>query len=282
MKLAGIVTLYYPEKEVKENIKSYLDSLEVLYVIDNTPGKQNQHILPESSKIQYIFNNKNIGVASALNKGAELAIENGYHWLLTMDQDSQFQKNSIDKMIQYIKENKQEQIGLISPWHKTNADTKKPKDTIDYPIEVMTSGNIINLDIYQKIGGYKDWLFIDCIDFDYCMNIHKHGYQVIRLNEIEMEHDLGDIKVKHILGRNFVCSNHNYIRRYYIVRNIYYIYDLYHDLFPDYCNFIKHGLRGTWINILLFEKNKYKKLKAMYQGYQDYKKGIKGEWNPSR
>lgn len=36
MKLAGVVTLYHPDDEVLGNIESYLSSLEVLYVMDNT------------------------------------------------------------------------------------------------------------------------------------------------------------------------------------------------------------------------------------------------------
>lgn len=278
MKIAGIVTLFHPDDEVKKNIESYLQDIDCLYVIDNTPLKENRNVLPSSKKIKYLPQLKNQGVAKALNIGAKLALKDKYEWLLTMDQDSCFEKAQLKKMIQYIEDNNCKKVGLISPWHVINTGIQKPKEEIDYPLEVMTSGNIINLKSYQKIGGYKDEYFIDDIDIEYCMNLNIHGYKVVRLNYVELKHDLGDIEVKRVLGRNFVCSNHNALRRYYMVRNTFYLCKHYNQYFPEYCYFLKRGLRGQLQNIILFEKDKYKKVRNMIRGYRDYRKGITGEY----
>lgn len=275
-KIAGTVTLYNPDDEVISNINSYLNDIGKLYVVDNSSNDTFKEKLKGMKKVVYIPNNKNLGVATALNIGARRAIEDGYEWLLTMDQDSQFKKDAISSMLDYIEKNKNINIGLVTPWHNIKTGIKKPKKRVEEMVEVMTSGNIINLDAYKKIGGYKDWLFIDGIDFEYCMNLNINGYKVIRLNYIVLDHELGDIKVKHILNRDFVCSNHNYIRRYYMARNNHYIYDMYKEYFPEYCTLIKHGLKGAARNIFVFEKDKYRKLRNMYRGYRDYKKGIKG------
>ena len=66
MKIAGMVTLYNPDNSVKQNIESYLLEIDKLYVVDNTPDKENIHLLPNSSKIEYLPQYDNIGVASAL------------------------------------------------------------------------------------------------------------------------------------------------------------------------------------------------------------------------
>ena len=276
IKLAGIVTLYNPEEDVKKNIMSYLTDVDKLYIIDNTPNKDNKEVIPKSKKIEYIFNGENLGVATALNMGADLAIKAGYKWLLTMDQDSKFKKGDVEKIKVYIDDNNLESIGLVTPWHVINTGVKIPKEKVDYPFEVMTSGNIISLDAYMKVGGYKDDYFIDDIDIEYCMNLNRHGYKIVRLNYVKLKHDLGDIEVKHVLNRDFVCSNHNYIRRYYMVRNTFLLCDSYEKYFPDYCKFLKRGLRGQLQNIVLFEKDKVRKLINMYRGYKDYKKGIRG------
>mgnify|MGYP003291444282 CR=1 FL=1 len=277
IKLSGVVVLYEPDNEVVDNIKSYLKKLDKLYVIDNTPNKNNSCMIPKSKKIEYIPYFENRGVSYALNDAAKRSISQGYNWMLTMDQDSSFMNNEISQMLDYIDKNcDNKKIGLVSPWHVIDTNPEKPKEKIDYPVEVMTSGNIINLKAYKKIGGYKDWLFIDCIDFDYCMNLHAHNYDVVRLNYVEMKHHLGNICIKHCLRRDFVCSNHNFIRRYYMVRNTFYIVDIYKEIYPEYCSFLKRGLRGQLINIILFEKDKYRKVRNMYRGYKDYKKRRKG------
>lgn len=278
MKLAGVVTLYHPDGEVKNNILSYLNEVDRLYVIDNTEKTDNKDILPNSNKITYIPNYENLGVAKAINQGAILAREEGFKWLLTMDQDSKFRNKELTRLIGFLKNTKRKDIGLICPWHKTKSLAKKPKKKVEEVMEVMTSGNIINLDAHDKIGGFKDWFFIDSIDIEYGMNLNKNGYKVIRLNDIELVHELGDIKIRRFLTRKVTCSNHNYIRRYYISRNINYVYDMYHDIFPEYCELIKGGLKGQAKAILVFEKDKYRKLRNMHRGYKDFKKGIKGKY----
>ncbi len=278
MKIAGVVTLYHPDIEVKKNMESYLSQVEKLYVIDNTENIENREILPVNDKIVYLPNRENLGVSKALNMGAEMARKDGFDWLLTMDQDSCFEEDQLVLLIQYLEEHPNDKIGLVSPWHNTKSGAIKPDIDVEEVMEVMTSGNIINLDAHQEIGGFKEWLFIDSIDIEYGMNLNKHHYKVIRLNSIELEHELGDIKIKHVLGRNLVCSNHNYIRRYYIVRNINYVYSMYHDDFKEYCEFIRNGLKGAFRNVLVFEKDKYRKIRNMYRGYRDFKKGIKGKY----
>lgn len=278
MKISGVVVLYKPDIKVKENILSYINELDKLYVIDNTPNGNNGKYFSEVEKIQYINNNENLGIAVALNLAAELSRNEKFEWLLTMDQDSKFEPDELKKLIQFVKNNKDERIGIISPWHKTKCNDKKPEQDIEKVMEVMTSGNLLNLNIHKNVGGFKEWLFIDSVDIEYGMNLNKNNYKVIRLNYVNLEHELGDIKVIKIFGRNFVCSNHNYIRRYYISRNINYVYSMYYNYFPEYCNFIKNGLKGATRNILFFEKDKYKKIRNIYRGIRDCKKGVTGKY----
>jgi rhamnosyltransferase len=178
----------------------------------------------------------------------------------------------------YLQENKEDnKIGLVSPYQDIDSKEDVITSDVEDMIEVMTSGNIINLEAYKKIGGFKDWLFIDCVDTDYCMNLHKHGYKVLRLNNIIMKHELGNLVVHKLFGKEYPCYNHNPMRRYYIVRNNLYINEMYKDLYPDYCKRLLRIQKGQVKRIIAFEKNKIRKLKMMYRGYKDYKRGIKGK-----
>ena len=80
-----------------------------------------------------------------------------------------------------------------------------------------------------------------------------------------------------LFGKEYPCYNHNPIRRYYIVRNNLYINDMYKDLYPEYCAWLLRVQKGQVKRIIAFEKNKFKKLRMMYKGYKDHKKGIKGK-----
>ena len=92
-----------------------------------------------------------------------------------------------------------------------------------------------------------------------------------------MKHELGNLVVHKLFNKEYPCYNHNPMRRYYIVRNNLYINSMYKDLFPDYCAWLIRVQKGQAKRIIMFEKNKIKKLKMMYRGYKDFKKGIKGK-----
>ena len=172
MKLAAVVVFYNPSKKNINNINNYIDSVDKLYVVDNSDDKEIR--IENTRKIEYIKLNKNLGIAKALNIGAETAIKEKYKYLLTLDQDSKMTSDIVNKMKLFLKNTKEEKIGLISPYQDIDSKDEKPTCEYEDMTEVMTSGNIIDLDIYKKIGGFKDWLFIDCVDTDYCMNLHNY------------------------------------------------------------------------------------------------------------
>ncbi len=278
MKIAGTVILYNPSKNIIENINSYMPYVDKIYVVDNSENQDNTNLLPKNKKVKYINNHSNLGIAKALNIACQQAIKDGYEWILTMDQDSKFKSNDLKKLIKFVENNNTDNLGIVTPYHKIETNIKKSKEEIEHPLEVMTSGNLLNLKIYSKINGFKDWLFIDCVDIDYCMNLKIHGYDIIRLNNVELEHHLGNQTIHNILGHKIICSNHPAIRRYYIARNCYYIYDMYYQYFPEHCQFIKGGLKFQIRNIILFEKNKYKKIRNMFRGIKDFKRKKKGKY----
>ena len=275
IKIASVVVLYNPSQENINNISLYKKEVDRIYIVDNTDD--NIKRINNTQKLKYIKLGENKGIAYALNIGAKKAIEDGYKWLLTMDQDSKMTEDIIVKMKDFLISTKEENVGLISPYQDIDSKEDNISEDIEDMIEVMTSGNIINLDAYKKIGGFKDWLFIDCVDTDYCMNLHKHGYKVLRLNRIVMKHELGNLVVHKLFNKEYPCYNHNPIRRYYIVRNNLYINSLYKNLYPEYCKRLLRIQKGQVKRIIVFEKNKFQKLRMMYKGYRDYKKGIKGK-----
>lgn len=291
MKYAGVVVLYNPDKEIYINIKSYISEVDKLYVVDNTEEKNMKKMKFTDKKIQYIPLKENKGIAYALNKGAKEAIKDGYEWLLTMDQDSKFENNSLKKMKKFIEELKEKKfirdivdydykkLGLVSPLHKTLKNKKDEIFDLSRPLVVMTSGNLISLEAYKKVNGFKDWLFIDAVDFDFCLNLREHDYEIIQINSAEMNHNLGDLVKHNFLGKTVYTSNHNTLRRYYITRNRHYLYEMYHEKFPLYCDLELACTKKELYKIWLFEKNKIAKTKAVYEGYRDYKKRIKGDKN---
>jgi len=274
-KIDGVVVLYNPHIQLIANIDSYIDFVGTLFVIDNSE-KKNYNIINELNRyknIVYIDNNGNQGIAQALNLGAKLAIENVAKCLLTMDQDSKFENNDLGIMIDWIKNNNIDNIGLISPMHSNDEEIlNKFHDTI-----TMTSGNIVNLDILKRLGYFDEKLFIDSVDSEYCLRLMKYDISIKRVYNVILDHNLGEMKIYKVFGFLLKSFNHNAIRRYYMMRNRMYIYKKYYHTHPK---FIKSDMRRAivqFIKIIFLERDKLSKIRYTFKGIIDYYKGNFGK-----
>ena len=102
MKIPAVVVFYNPSEENINNLKVYEKSVDKIYVVDNSDDEVIR--LKNTKKIEYIKLFTNKGIATALNEGAKKAMEDGYDWLLTLDQDSQITSDVIEKLKKYFKE----------------------------------------------------------------------------------------------------------------------------------------------------------------------------------
>lgn len=275
MKIPAVIVLYNPSINNLKSIDNYKTFIDKLYIVDNTEDDIIR--FQSDDKIKYIKFADNKGIACALNLGAKEAIKDGYKFLLTLDQDSKFTSEHLREMVDFLKKYKRDDLGLISPYHELKFQQDITNGNVEEMIEVMTSGNIINLDAYCKVGGYDDSLFIDCVDTDYCMKLNLNHFKVLRLNYIKMKHSLGNMKIHHILNKSVVSYNHDATRMYYIARNNLYINEKYKSVFPEHCSWLLRCIKGQKRRVILFEKNKLKKLFMIKKGYRDFKKGIKGK-----
>ena len=219
-KIAGAVILYNPEAKAYDNIKSYIDYLDKLFVIDNSEYQNNSMIerLKKEYKVSYYYNSQNVGIAGGLNIALKEAIKNKYQFILTMDQDSCFEEDYLGILLNEVEPEKN--IGIYSPFHKNKFFTKKPKSSEPEEVsDVMTSGNILNLRAVQEIGFFKEDYFIDYVDIEYCFRLRKNGYKIFRINNSFLTHNEANLTKKNFFGLTVYPPVHVSLRWYYKIRN---------------------------------------------------------------
>lgn len=275
MKIAGVVVWYNPSIDYIENIKSYISYVDKIYVYDNSEYS-NMHLLLELSKykekIEYIQTGENKGIAFSLNYTAKLAINEGYEWLLTMDQDSYFFKESFSEYLFYLKDNKEDKIGILAPIYIYKGK-KNTLETANKKIDVViTSGNLVNLKIWDKLDGFNEKLFIDEVDHEYCYRLKEKKYEIIQVSKVILEHSLGKTCIKNIIfGIKINYTEHSPFRKYYIWRNRLYVRERYQQIRRKYSLF----LIKDFIKILFLEAERKEKLKSVWKAYKDFKKMVK-------
>jgi len=281
-KYAATVVLFNPCDRVLDNILTYYNGVEILFIIDNSEEPNNNLILElkKLKKIFYYSFNCNKGIALALNFAASLAIKDGFEFLFTFDQDSNFDNGFFENYIASINFLDLEKIGIITPFHdmnKFNSNSNLPETT--NLLTVATSGNLLNLKIFSELGGFLEKLFIDYVDNEYCLRINKNGYKIVRLNKILMNHSLGELSVKRILGNKISITNHSPIRLYYRIRNRLYVISKHYLYFPKYSFLIFRLIFSDIFKVVFFEKNKRLKLKMMFFGVMHFFQSKYGKYN---
>lgn len=277
--IAAVVVLYNPDQAVIGNIESYINNIDILYAVDNSDQKQSNIItsLLKNPKIHYINNNGNQGIAHALNIGANKAIEMGYEWLLTMDQDSSFNPVIFKKYLECFQRiQNPDKIAIFSP-NYLRSNNIESSCSFTEKLTTITSGSLLNLHLYRIIGEFDEKLFIDGVDHDYCLRVHLHNYKVIQFETIFLEHQIGSPIRINLLGKTQYRNIHSPIRHYYMARNSLYILSKYHNKFPGYTRNHIWKVFKTLTFALIYGENKRIRFKYILEASKDFLSGKMGK-----
>ena len=227
----GVVVWYNPDIEVINNISTYITDLDKLYIIDNSCERNMELVdkIIDNDKIEYISLGGNRGLAYALNKGCNKAIDEGFDYILTMDQDSYFELNSVKLMKEFIKKSNKH-YAIIAPNVKSvYIDELENKKKIAYTvltegknkelIWVMTSGSMMCIKDFVEAGKFDEKLFIAHIDIDLGIALNNLGKKIIMLSDVIIYQTFGNSKPKKILWKVVHPSFANPVRTYYLFRN---------------------------------------------------------------
>jgi len=273
-RLSAVVILFHPDDTCSNNIKTYLEHIERLYIIDNSPKKNilSAEIM-QSPKVNYFNDLENNGIASRLNFALDLAVKEGYEWLLTMDQDSWFDAGMLcryKECIDYFLD--KESVAVFGVAHE--------KKTLNIGCEfsdvanLITSGSVVNVAVAMQAGRFDEHLFIDEVDFEYCYRAKQKGFRVVKFDSIFLNHTIGvqsnfrslkDLKIS-------VRALHSPFRTYYMVRNYFYVREKYRGLFPEVFKKRKKDVFISLKNNLIYGKSRMGTFLAAIKGYCDYRR----------
>lgn len=238
-KIAVGIVLFNPDMQrFFECIQSALNQIEKIYIFDNSTDKVSWKY---PNNITYLTENKNLGIAYALNAIMRKASADGYEWVITMDQDSILPDGIVKAYSAVIEKNKD--IGIVCPQvidnRRAYLEIKKEPST-EYVDFCITSASCTSIKAWKQIDGFDEWLFIDLVDNEFCKRLILSGYKILRLNGFVLNQEFGQIKPKSKKKQEFwiklskIFHNQNIakfsytkyvspVRVYYTNRNIIYV-----------------------------------------------------------
>ena len=115
-KINGSIVLYHDEKEkVKKTIRSFLNTnlAAKLYLIDNSSNDNLKELKNIYEKIEYIFNNANLGYGKAHNIAIRKSIDENIKYHLVLNPDIYFEEGVLEELYDFMEKNPD--VGLVMP-----------------------------------------------------------------------------------------------------------------------------------------------------------------------
>ena len=225
--ICAVIVVYYPDLEIlNKNISAIWQQVGGVVLVNNTPDPLCLAGLNEDVKV--IETGRNLGLGAAQNIGMHYAFNLNFEFVVQFDQDTLPADDYISNVYGCFHDLQKRGhcVGLVGA-NVTDIKTGKavkPKLNPNlllgrYEIvnEVLSSGSLIPLGTFVKVGELDEAMFIDLVDFEYCWRIRAEGLLVVRPLSARIYHDLGD-GVFEIYGHRLfgICSP---FRHYYQFRN---------------------------------------------------------------
>lgn len=283
MNIAAIVILYNPERDTLANIASYLPFIGKLYIFDNSENRSfSPDELPFPEKIEYVHNGINMGIAARLNEGMKKAIAAGYERVLTMDQDSYFEDGIMERYLECLREYiSKETVALFGPLYGRQQKNLSPGCKPIQIHELITSGTILHVELYRKVGEFDEELFIDSVDHDYCIRCKQQGFLLIQFDNIFLTHSLGNKVNASSIKTLFLVKKqkflHNPTRCYYMYRNLLYLEKKFKGQPADLLVSVRSTAISNIKNALFYGRNSFKIFRSLLEARKDFKQGKMGK-----
>lgn len=232
--ILGVIVTYHPDNELYKRVEKIRHQVDKLLIIDNKSPSNCVLMIQKISidlDVDIILNESNLGIAEALNQGLRYAESFGerYSWVLTLDQDTSCYPSLVHQLIMAYEDCPfRNEIGIIGTNYQektTGRILHKKMQAEEHWEEVQnlpTSGCILSLKAFSRVGDFRSDLFIDQVDTEYCMRLRSNGYRVLISLKIGMIHPLGYYrasKLHRLIRGSSMITNYPPVRHYYWTRN---------------------------------------------------------------
>ncbi len=291
-KIVAVIVWFNPKKlgidNIVFNIHSYLDYFDKIYIVDNSES-DNSDICEKLSKYTYLKNKNKGGIAGAQNLGCKEALKDGFEWVMTLDQDSSFNKLMMEKYIflfnkysnndeivsfgtevnnlnEYMDYLKWIRKKIFRPIKRFFIPFKQPAiSEIEYKTFTIASGNIINLNAWSVLGGFDEYLFIEEVDSNFCHRIIRSGKKIAKFPQVILDQCFGEKKKFTLFPK--LRPIYTDFRYFYVFRN-----KMIECLrFPEYKKSYKKHLKCFFIDYCINTVHPIKHLRVYFKARKEFK-----------
>jgi rhamnosyltransferase len=284
--ICGVIVTYHPDEDFAHRVSVLTGQVGGLVVVDNRSADNELVWLRDLSR-RYAFtlleNSENLGLGSALNRGVRWAAEQGqFRFVALFDQDSAVTEGFIDSLVACIERHPEpERIAVAAPrLFLSNIGVVFPPPGTLLCKVAQTSGSLMPLSVFDSQNGsnqgwFNEDLFIDYVDYEYCLRVTAAGWMILRCDQALLTHSPGNCE-RHTLFGLYAGTTLSYspYRHYYSTRNAAWVMMRYWRQHPGWCAAEAFRLIKEKLKLCIWERERKAKLAFSLRGLKD---GLKGK-----
>jgi rhamnosyltransferase len=237
--VCAVVITYRPDLTVLEQVvRSVLPQVGQLLLFDNATADPALDLYlkeVESPSFIVMRSPTNVGLGAAMNRAAGYAGQQGFRYLLLLDQDSLPDSDMVVTLKTALQElQRTERVAAVGPqFRDRRSGYVAPFVRVGFPFSqkltggpgervacdfLISSGTLIPLETWATVGGMDESLFIDNVDLEWCFRALHHGMALYGVCDARMSHSIGDSLRPSRFKRSGIMV-HQPLRLYYIMRN---------------------------------------------------------------
>lgn len=286
-RICALIVGFHPDEAFWDRVLKIDGQVEGTVIVDNGSAPPILSRLPNLAsgrRIHVIENPQNLGIGTALNQGLAYATEQGYTHGLLFDQDTEPFQHLVSSIRQAASGRADlERVAVIGINSLDGSLRRRlyrfpPGDPAAREVDtVVTSGSLVSLQIAARLGHFREELFIDFVDDEYCLRARSKGFKILLIPEPLAVHVLGSPKIHRLPWRTIGTSNHAAIRRYYMTRNHVVLVKEYAFREPGWVLRSLYARLKSLFLLLLFDDDRLLKMRFMWRGLIDGMAGRMGE-----
>jgi len=179
-KIAIGFVIYIPPSNVFERFSIALAKGFSVYVFDNSPSFAKE-FPPNLHELKYATYGRNVGLGIGLSHICDQAYRDGHSALLFFDQDTVFNTATLSCVEDYYTQN----TAAFSAYSAIAFNSKNysraavdPRECFRDVLLAINSGSLFNLTNAKKMNWHNKNYFVDCVDYEYCLNSMKHNFKI--------------------------------------------------------------------------------------------------------
>ena len=233
------IVLYNNDRTIRNAVRSFLNtSLSVkLYLVDNSETDKQQKLLSDllmDDRIEYIFNNKNVG----FGKGHNIALENIYsisRYHLILNPDVTFEAGVIEELFDFMERN--EDVGQVLP--KVifkSGELQKLCKLLPNPFNLFGRRFCMNFKWAEKLNKQYE---LDGFNYDRCINLSNLSgcFMFLRTKDVQ---EIGGYEARYFMYMEDI----DLTRRMHRIAN---------TVFYPYVTIVHEYEKGSYSNIKLLK-----------------------------